>query len=196
MTRSQVRFISALAALLLLGGIVYYLTVTLRQQRQTERWMAGIVPDAVSDADQRMQNFRRVQVRDGKKVWEIAARQARYFEDSSEVAVDDPEVSLYLKNGETIALRCGEGRLHIGTDVRDVTRIELKKDLEIQIGDFSLRTQEAVYDSEHNTISSPGFVQISGRGLLIEGQGYTVDVAEKRLTLNSEVRTIVAKEEG
>jgi len=196
MNRSQVRFISALAALLLLGGIVYYLAITLRDQQRTKELQKEMEASVDPDADQRMQNFRRVQVRDGKKVWEIAARQARYFEESSEVAVDAPEVSLYLDDGETIALRCGEGRLHLGMDARDVTRIELKKDLEIQIGDLSIRTQQAVYDSEHNTISSPEFVQISGRGLFIEGQGYTVEVNEKRLTLNSAVRTIVTKEEG
>lgn len=196
MNRSQVRFISALTALLLLGGVVYYLTVAVRDQRRNEQLQKEIEASVDPDADQRMQNFRRVQVRDGKKVWEIAARQARYFEDSGEVAVDAPEVSLYLNSGEVIALRCGEGRLHLGANDTDVTRIELKRDLEIRIGEFSLRTQEAVYDSEHDTISSPGSVQISGPGLWIEGQGYTVDVADKRLTLNAEVRTTVTKEEG
>jgi LPS export ABC transporter protein LptC len=196
MNRSQARFVSALAALLLLSGIVYYLTVTVRDQRRNVRLQKEIGASVDPDADQRMQNFRRVQVRDGKKIWEVAARQARYFQDSGEVAVDAPEVSLYLNSGETIALRCGEGRLHLGANDTDVTRIELKRDLEIRIGDFSLRTQEAVYDSEHNTISSPGSVQISGPGLWIEGQGYTVDVTDKRLTLNAEVRTTVTREEG
>ena len=32
-------------------------------------------------------------------------------------------------------------------------------DLRIQIGDFALSTQEAVYDSEHDTISSPITIQ-------------------------------------
>jgi lipopolysaccharide export system protein LptC len=74
--------------------------------------------------------------------------------------------------------------------------MKLKHDLQIQIGEFSLSTQEAVYDSEHDTISSPGAVQITGRGLVVEGQGYTVDVADKRLMLNADVRTTVTEEEG
>ena len=198
MSRSQVRFVLALAAVLLLGGVVYHLTVTVRAQRRNTRLLAEMAADVVPGADQRLQNFRRVQVRDGKKVWEIAARQARYFEASGEVAIDAPEVSFYLSDGEVIALRCGEGRLHLGADAKGVARIELKNDLEIRVGDFSLRTQEAVYDSERNVISSPGFVQITGRGLLLEGQGYTVDVADKRLTLNAGVRTTITetKEEG
>ncbi len=196
MNRSQLRFVTALAALSLIGGVAYYLAVTVRMQQHNKRLLKEMAENVESDADQRMQNFRRVQMRDGKKIWEIAARQARYFEASGEVAIDSPEVSLYLNNGETIALRCGEGRLHLGSDDKDVTRIELKNDLEIRIGEYSLRTQAAVYDSERNTISSPGFIQILGRGLLIEGQGYTVDVGDKRLTLNAEVHTTVTKEEG
>ena len=196
MNRHQVRFVAASAAIFLVGGVLYYLTVTLRAQRRTAARIKEMIPEVQTDVDQRLQNFRRVQVRDGKKVWEIAARQARYFESSSEVLVDAPEVSLYLKDGEVIALRCGEGLLHLGTGAKEVTRIELKNDLEIQVGEFSLRTQEAVYDSEQNTISSPGFVQISGRGLLIEGQGYSVNMDEKFLTLNAEVRTTITREEG
>ncbi len=196
MSRYQVRFITALVAVLLVGGIIYHLAITVRRQHRNgkiiEKWAAAVAPEV----DQRMENFRRVQVRDGKKVWEIAARQARYFEASGEVVVDAPEVSFYLSDGEVIALRCGEARLHRGKEEKDISQIELKKDLQIQVGDFSLRTQEAVYDSEHDTISSSGAVQILGRGLVVEGQGYTVDVADKRLMLNSDVRTTVTKEEG
>lgn len=196
MSRYQARFVVALVVVFSIGWVLYYLTVTLQDQQAKKKELEGILSEVQPEVDQRLQNFRRVQMRDGKKVWEIAARQARYVESSGEVAIDAPEVSLYLKDGEVIALRCGEGLLHLGADAQEVTRIELKNDLEIQVGEFSLRTQEAVYDSEQNTISSPGFVQISGRGLLIEGQGYSVNMDEKFLTLNAEVRTIITREEG
>lgn len=196
MSRYQARFVVALVVVFSIGWVLYSLTVTLQDQQAKKKEIEGILSEVQPEVDQRLQNFRRVQMRDGKKVWEIAARQARYVESSGEVAIDAPEVSLYLKDGEVIALRCGEGLLHLGADAQEVTRIELKNDLEIQVGEFSLRTQEAVYDSEQNTISSPGFVQISGRGLLIEGQGYSVNMDEKFLTLNAEVRTTITREEG
>jgi LPS export ABC transporter protein LptC len=196
MSRYQVRFVTALVGVLLVGGIIYHLAVTVRKQHRNAQMIEKIKPDIVPGADQRLQNFRRVQMRDGKKVWEIASRQARYFEASGEVVVDAPEVSFYLSDGEVIAIRCGEGRLHRGKDEKDISQIELKNDLQMQVGDFSLRTQDAVYDTEHHTISSSGAVQIMSRGLLVEGQGYTVEVADKRLLLNSDVRTTLTKEEG
>jgi LPS export ABC transporter protein LptC len=196
MSRHQVRFVTALTAVLLLVGIVYHLTVTLHKQKHNEKIIEKMKADVVPEADQRMQNFRRVQVRDGKKIWEISARQARYFEANGEVVVEAPEVFFYPRDGDVIALRCGEARLHMAKDEKTVMQMELKTDLQMQIGEFSFRTQEAVYDSEHDTISSPSAVQITSRGLVLEGQGYSVDVADKRLTLDADVHTILTKEEG
>ncbi|HEV8713098.1 MAG TPA: LPS export ABC transporter periplasmic protein LptC, partial [Candidatus Binatia bacterium] len=116
MSRYQLRFVTALATVLLLVGVGYHLTVTLRKQHHTTEMIENIRKDIVPEADQRLQNFRRVQVRDGKKIWEIAARQARYFEADGEVIVEAPEVSFYLNDGGVVALRCGEGRLHMGKD--------------------------------------------------------------------------------
>ncbi|MBI3300583.1 MAG: LPS export ABC transporter periplasmic protein LptC [Deltaproteobacteria bacterium] len=196
MSREQMRFVVAVAATLVFIVVGYYLTVTLRAQRHSERQLKQWAADLSPEAAQRMQNFRRTKIRDGKKVWEIAARQASYSEDSNEILVEAPEVSLYLSDGEVIALRCQEGRVHLDSGEQEVTRMELIGNLEIRIGDFSVKTPAAVYESEHNTISSPGPVQITGRGFSVEGQGYTVDVTDKRLTLNADVRTTVTREEG
>ena len=59
-----------------------------------------------------------------------------------------------------------------------------------------LNLMRAAVESERNTISSPGVVQVTGRGFTVEGVGYTVDVTKKLLTLNGEVRTTVDRREG
>ena len=104
MARDQVRFVVAVAATLVLITVAYHLTVTVRAQRHSEQRLKKLAVGLFPEADQRIQNFRRVKMRDGKKVWEIVARQARYSEDSGEVVVDVPEVSLYFSDGEVIAL--------------------------------------------------------------------------------------------
>jgi LPS export ABC transporter protein LptC len=196
MSRGQLRFIIGIAVVLLLVTIGYHLTVNVRAQKERDKVIEKLVADLPPETEQRMQNFRRVKVRDGKKVWEIAARQARYSGESGEVTVDAPEVALYFGDGEVIALRCREGRVYLNAGEQEVTRIELKGDLEMRIGDFLLNTQEAVYESEHNIISSSAPVQVVGRGFTVEGQGYTIAVADKRLTLNAAVRTTLNKGEG
>jgi LPS export ABC transporter protein LptC len=194
MSRGQVRFVVALAALLLIGMVGYRLARSLRAQSESERQLPDITavnPTGGESVDQRMENFRRIKMKDGQKVWEIAARRAYYFEKTGEIGVEAPEVSLYFKDGETIALRCREGRVYLDTGAQEVTRIELKGDLQMRIGDLSLNTQEAVYESTPNIISSTAPVHIAGNGFTVEGQGYTVDVTAKRLTLNAEVQTTV-----
>lgn len=196
MRRDQVRFVVAITATLLLGVVGYYLTVTLRAQHHSERWLEKWGADLAPNTDQRIQNFYRVKVRDGQKVWEIAARQARYTEERGEIVVDAPQVALYFRDGESIALRCREGRVYLDTGEQTVTRMELKGNLEMQIGDVAIATQEAVYESQQHIISSPSAVQITGQGFTVAGQGYTVDVLNKRLTLNADVQAVVERLEG
>lgn len=195
MSRAQARFIVALAVMISLGIVGYQLISTLRAQKQNERSIAHLVTDVAPEAEQRMQNFRRAKIRDGEKVWEIAARQASYSQEKNEIVVEGPEVTLYVKNGDVIALRCHEGRVHLNND-EEVVRMELSGDLEMRVGDFVITTPNAVYENERNAIFSDGPVRIVGQGVEVEGQGYTVDVSEKRLTLNAEVSTTVMRGEG
>jgi len=176
-------------------GVGYRLRVTMRQQQEAEAKVKEIAPDLTAMTEQRMQDFRRTKVRDGKKVWEIVARQARYSQERQEVIVEGPEFSLYLKDGEVIALKSQEARVHLDSKGQEVSRIELKGNLEMRVGDFSIKTQEATFENERNTIVSDGTVQIDGPGLSVAGQGYMVDVAEKRLTLNADVQTTINKGE-
>jgi LPS export ABC transporter protein LptC len=195
MNRGQIRFAIAVVVLFLLAGVSYRLMVTMHQQRETEAKVKEIAPDLTTTTEQRMQDFRRTKVRDGKKVWEIVALQARYSQERQEVIVEGPEFSLYLKDGEIIAVKSQEARVHLDGEGQEVTRVELKGNLEMRVGDFSIKTQEATFESERNILVSDSAVQIDGPGLSVAGQGYTVDVAEKRLTLNADVQTTVNKGE-
>lgn len=196
MSRRQVRFVVAVVVALLLTTVGYRLTVSLWAQRVTDKEIQKLASDLSPTDDQRMKDFHRFKVRDGKKIWEIAAQQARYLKDSNEVLVDAPQFSLYQKDGGVIAVRSREARVHLSADEREVTRVELKGDLEMHMGDFLVKTQHAVFEDEQNTISSSGAIQISGPGLQAEGEGYTVDVTSKRFTLNADVQTTMTRSKG
>ncbi|MSQ46833.1 MAG: LPS export ABC transporter periplasmic protein LptC [Deltaproteobacteria bacterium] len=195
MSRGQLRFAIMFVVLVLLMGVGYRLMVTLRTQAQVTKKIREIAPDLAVTTEQRMQGFRRTKVRDGKKVWEIVARRARYSQDRQEVIVEGPEFSFYLKDGEMIALKSEEARVYLDSEGQEVSRVELKGNLEMRVGDFSIKTQTATFESTRNTIVSDGTVQIDGPGLSAVGLGYSVDVAEKRLTLNADVQTTISKGE-
>ncbi len=196
MSRHQIRFmlgITVLGLILALG----YLSSQVGKDPATARLIDELsTPDVTEEAMvQRMTEFRRVKMQDGKKVWEIVARQARYFADTNAVVIDIPEVSLYFSDGEAVALRCQEGTLHLNGE-SDLLHIDLRGNLEIQIGAISLKTDQATYDRQKNTISSDGVIYVVGQGFTLEGKGYTVAVDTKQLTLRAEVYTTVTRESG
>ncbi|MBI3247196.1 MAG: LPS export ABC transporter periplasmic protein LptC [Deltaproteobacteria bacterium] len=195
MSREQLRFVLALTVTASLLVVGYYVMSSLRAQKANDEEIRRLTQDVAPEAEQRMQNFRRAKIRDGRKVWEIAARQARYSQEHGEIVVEGPEVSLYPKDGEVISLRCQEGRVRLDGD-EEVTHMELSGEIEVRLNGFVITTASAVYDSELHTISSSGSVRVVGNGIEVEGQGYTMDVAAKRLTLAANVRTTVMKREG
>ena len=143
-----------------------------------------------------MSEFRRIKMKDGKKVWEIAARQARYLTDSNTVVIDSPEISLYFQDGETVELHCREGTIHLHEETQDLLRIDLNGDLRMQVGDVSFTTNRAVYDHHDNTIVSDGTLHVVGEGFTVAGRGYSVAVDTKRLVLDADVRTTVTRKVG
>ncbi len=196
MSRHQIRFmlgITVLGLILALG----YLSSQVGKDPATARLIDELsTPDVTEEAMvQRMTEFRRVKMQDGKKVWEIVARQARYFADTNAVVIDTPEVSLYFSDGEAVALRCQEGTVHLNGE-SDLLHIDLRGNLEIQMGAISLKTDQATYDRQKNTISSDGVIYVVGQGFTLEGKGYTVAVDTKQLTLKAEVYTTVTRESG
>ena len=195
MSREQVRFLIALIVTISLGAVGYYVAATLRAQRIQEANIAAIVADVLPDADQRMQNFHRAKISNGKKVWEVIARQARYSEESNVIIVESPDVTLYLKDGNPVALRCQEGRIHLD-DHKEVSSMELTGDVEVRVNDLVITTTKALYEQEGNLISSSAPLHIVGRGIEVEGQGYTVDVTEKRLNLQADVSTTITNAKG
>ena len=196
MSRHQIRFmlgITVLGLILALG----YLSSQVGKDPATARLIDELsTPDVTEETMvQRMTEFRRVKMQDGKKVWEIVARQARYFADTNAVVIDTPEVSLYFSDGEAVALRCQEGTVHLNGE-SDLLHIDLRGNLEIQMGAISLKTDQATYDRQKNTISSDGVIYVVGQGFTLEGKGYTVAVDAKQLTLKAEVYTTVTRESG
>ena len=193
MSRGQLRFLIALMVTTVLLVVGYQLVSTLHMQRQQEKDLAHLVKDIAPETTQRMQNFRRAKIRDNKKVWEIAAQQARYVQDSNEIIVEGPEVSLFVKDGDVIAVDTVAALEAAG---QPVIRMELSGGLEMRVNDLVITTPDAVYESDRGIIFSDGPIHIVGQGVEVEGKGYTVDILEKRLTLNADVRTTIVRRES
>ena len=172
---------------LLLGGGSAILVRELWRQRHKD--LAQQALDLLPRVAQRIRDFHRVKVDDGRKVWEVSAKEAQYYEDEQMVMVVEPRVSVYLKDGRVIGLSGKEGKIFLGD--RDLRRVELDGSIDVQLGDYALHAEHASYDREHDLITAPGFVEIRGTDFDVRGKGMEIQVASQRLTLAHGVETVI-----
>ncbi len=181
------------ALVLLLGAVAAQLVRS--QWQQHLRGLRSAQLDFLPAAAQRIQNFRRVKMDGDRKAWEIAAREARYFEDDQQVAVEAPEVSFYLKGDQgPVSIRGAQGKIYLNG--RDMDRAELEGGIEVRFRDYLVKTDRAVYDRASDTVASPSGVTITGNGLALTGAHMTVEMEAQRLHLEGKIETVLKTAEA
>jgi LPS export ABC transporter protein LptC len=156
-----------------------------RLERELARQAADLLPDVA----QRIQNFHRMKVDKGRKVWEVAASEARYLEEESMVVVTEPSVAFFFEDGRSIALTGRQGRVRL--DGHELEQVEVEGEIQIQFGDYFIRTDSARYERSEDTIVAPGKVSITGQALDLEGDRLELELGTQRLRLRDNVRVVV-----
>jgi LPS export ABC transporter protein LptC len=141
--------------------------------------------DFLPGVAQHIRDFHRVKMQDGRKVWEVSAQDAQYFEDEHVVVVRAATMELYLRDGRTVGLKGDAARILL--DGREIRQVDLDGAIEMTLADYTVRTDHATYDHGQQRISAPGAVDISGRALELHGDQMEVDVESQRLTLRQHV---------
>jgi LPS export ABC transporter protein LptC len=181
--RKQFRRLFTLALIVLVGGVGFLVGRSMWHQHRLDLLQKGL--DVLPGVAQHIRDFRRVKVQGGRKVWEVAAKDARYFDEDKTVVISEAVMKWYQEDGREIGLRGDEGRIVL--DGREVRRVELKGHIEVDLADYVVTTERAVYEHEENRISAPGRVIVSGEALELSGIGMDVDVKEQRLYLRQQV---------
>lgn len=166
-------------AVLMLSGVGVLVARTMWQQRKEDVLSVGL--EFLPGVSQHIQDFHRVKLQDGRKVWEVAAEDAQYLDEEKTVVVRGAMVQLFLKDGRALGLKGDEGQITF--DGRDVTRADLRGDIRVTLADYVVRTDRATYDHTRRLISTPGAVEIAGRALRVRGDRMEVQVSAERLTL-------------
>jgi LPS export ABC transporter protein LptC len=188
MRRTRLRAALLIVVAAALGGIGFLVSrnVTARRARTLEDLGRDFLPEVA----QRIQNFRRVKVKDGRTVWEITAADAQYYSEQDEIVVREPRLTLFFEDGRRQAHVTGaEGRLTLaGRELRTVT---LRGGVDVTLDDLAVRTDEATYDRETDLITSSAVVTIRGKTLDVRARGMEVAVGPQRVRLMDDVHTVV-----
>lgn len=160
-----------------LGGLGFVLGRTMVSRQQAASTPPpGEIPAEVS---QRISDFRRVKVKDGRKVWELVAREADVKGDRAVVEVEAPSVAFFTEDGRSVEIKGAKGRIRL--DGSNVQKIELAGGIEARVGDYVIRTDEAVYVQAEDSVTSPGKVRVEGSELALEGDGLVIELTRQRL---------------
>jgi LPS export ABC transporter protein LptC len=172
-----------------LAGVGYLVHSSLEagKSKQVDRSsLVGMLPDAV----QWIQNFHRIEIREGKKSWELVADEAQYLQDDNQVVVRKPRTTLYMKDGEKVTVTGDQGKVEFAG--KDLQKATLHDSVEIRVRGFVIRANDAVYDRGTEKIVAMGPVTIVGEQVQVAGNDMTVFVKESRFELEKPVRVTLS----
>src|SRR5215470_8046614 len=108
-TRLRWLVVAVLAVVLGAGAWLLQRDFAARRRADQARSFVEVLPNVA----QRIQNFHRVKVDNGRKVWEVSAREAQYVENEQVVLVEAPVVEVFLQDGRTVSLRGDSGKVFL-----------------------------------------------------------------------------------
>lgn len=182
-TRLRWLVVALLIVVMATGAWLVQRGVVARRQADQLRTIVEVLPNVA----QRIQNFHRVKVENGRKVWEVSAREAQYLESEEVVVVDAPVVEVFLKDGRTVGLRGAGGKVFL--KARELQRVELEGDIDVQFGEYSLHTDTARYEADRGVIVAPGAVRLAGSSFELHGEQMEFNVAAQQLVISERVQT-------
>lgn len=185
MRRRPLRF--AVLAVVLVGvtTLVVQLRGVLEAQKGKEvdsTALEGMLPDAV----QWIQDFHRIEIKDGKTAWEVRGDEAQYLEENEQVLVRGPKAALFTADGERVEVSGGEAV--VGFDGQGLKDVEVHDDVVVKFRDFVIRARNATYRHEQQRIVVTGEVDIRGDRVELHGNDLVVFMSDSRFELRDPVR--------
>jgi LPS export ABC transporter protein LptC len=182
--RSRVRLLVVGVLVLVLAAGAALLGRDLWEQKKQD--LALQVLDILPDVAQRIRNFNRVKVEDGRKVWEVSAREAQYFEEEGVVSVEEPKVELFFEDERHVAFSGRTGRVLLAG--KNLSGVELRDEIVVDFDGYELETDFARYVVDDEKIFAPDAVTIRGEGFELNGAEMEVDLKTRRLEVRRDVR--------
>lgn len=173
-------FLSAM----LRGGNSGALKVISNSKEQSEE--ASVVVEKPSKLH--LQEFYRVQVKKGKQVWEVRAKDAKYYAGENVTYVTDADVTVHRPKSEPVNLKSRSAKLYLEGD--SLKKAVLEGEVTVVIEDsVTMITDLADYNSEDRVVIAPGKVVITGEGFETTGIGMEMQVDADIVKLLNDVHT-------
>ena len=189
MQRTQIRKLLIVAVMLALAGLGFVLGRTMINQQAT---VAVPEADELSpEVSQRIKEFRRVKVKNGRKEWELVAEEAEFVTDQGQVEINGPKLAFYGGEGRDVELKGASGRVYLENG--DVSKIELSGGIDVTVGDYFVQTDQATYFQNINSIAAAGEVRLKSSEIALTGQSMLLDLGTRKVLFRNGVTTTFRK---
>lgn len=190
MRRKGIRVLLIVALFASLGLVTYKVTqsILIMKAREIKKNPAKLL-DYVPEAALQIKEFRRAQIEDGRKVWEVSGEEASYVKEAKEVVIKKPRVVFYDRDGTTIEATGNDGRVSFTEPERGLEKMQLQGGVQVNYRGFLLQTDQILYVKSKNQVILPGKVTVKGDGLELEGVGMEIALDSEKLRLNKNVKT-------
>ncbi len=140
---------------------------------------------------QRIRSFHRVVTRDGKKLLEVSAKEARYYSDETTIEIIEPKI-VFFDDGQPVGEISGaSGRAAL--DGNDITSIVMRGGVRFRLAQFTLETDELSYDRTRDRIAASGPSSVTSPELTLRGSDITVDLRARTLRVEANVEMSLRK---
>ncbi|SMC26629.1 LPS export ABC transporter protein LptC [Desulfacinum hydrothermale DSM 13146] len=171
------------AAAAVLAGVFIYAAAHKSGSDAQKEQPAPVVPDS----EMRLTQMEYTEVQEGRQVWRLKAREAKYFQESQKTHLQDVHVEIYLEDGRTVVLESREGMLYAGT--KD---IELWGHVKAQVPQgYVVLTERARYRHADRQIVSETPVRVVGPLVQLQGSRWRYDAPAQRAFVDGRVRAVV-----
>lgn len=134
-----------------------------------------------------LKDFHRIQIDKGDVTWDMKAGEARYLPENNLAYVNDPDIVIYRREQKPFKLQARAGKLYLENE--QMKKAELEGDIHFFSDDFSTKTDYAVLEVAKEQLNSPNTVLFEGKGFKISGKGMRVNLNNKKIELQSRVRS-------
>ena len=130
----------------------------------------------------RIQDFHRLEVKDGRPVWEIRARDANYFHLQATTHVNDATVTVYRPKQRSVTIHADVGRLSINGST--LLAAVLEGHVTVAVEDsLTAEAQHAEYQATSRVITAPDQVKIVGNGYQVSGEGMEMQIDTENIKI-------------
>lgn len=135
------------------------------------------------DGKPRVRGLTYTHVQDGARKWSLAARGAKYDEDTGVVTLFKPEVVFFQEKGGEIHIRGKVGEYDQKNQV-----IHLKEEVMARTKDGKyMETDQITYSEIEQVADTNSWVTVAGPGFKVVGKGMLVVVPQSKVTFKSQV---------